>query len=188
MKRIERIRLLLLVVAICIIVAALGAALRDDRKKIFIQEDTGPSEAGSPTVEIQNFSYTSRNDDNFKEWEIHADTARHFRQEQLVEMVNLNVVFFRKNGSLYRLTGSRGRLETDSRNIMITDGAVATLPDNTTIRTESFVYNHENNSIKTDDPIQIRRGGFSVDGVGMRVDLSAQTLSILNKVNATGVQ
>jgi LPS export ABC transporter protein LptC len=62
----------------------------------------------------------------------------------------------------------------------------ASMPDNTTIHTNSFFYDNEKRVISTRDKIIIQRGNFALEGVGMVVDLNSEKLSILGHVKALG--
>ncbi len=187
MIRVEKIRVVLLCVSVCIIIVVLGVALRDKKPPIVIQTDTVQEKGAEVNIALKNFSYSSVNSTNFKEWALRAESATHYDEEQRVVLEDMVVHFYQEGTDKnYTLKGHAGQLDTKTKNITIEGGAEGILPDNTTIRTDSIFYDHAKRTISTDDAIVIDRGSFVMEGVGMIVDLNTEKLKILGKVKALG--
>lgn len=186
MRQVETIRVTLLCVAVCIIVIVVGVALREEKTPIVVQTEKPGTDAPQASIALNDFTYSSVNSSNVKEWSLQAAAARHYPAANRIELQDLVVQYFRDNGTAYRLSGSRGELNTKTRNLSVSGGVSALLPDNTTIRTESLYYDHEQRIIRTEDCVTIDRGTVQLEGTGMVVDLERQKLSLLGNVQALG--
>lgn len=187
MKKIEKIRAVLLCVSIFLILAVLGVAFREKKKQIVIKSDKlQRSSSINASIELKNVSYSTINDDNFKEWDIKAGSAKYFKDKERVVLEDLKVNLYRLDGKIYRLEGKHGEFDTKTRNIKMEGRVKGILPDDTEIQTESVFYDHERHIITTEDKILIKRGKSSIEGLGMVIDLKKEKLSILGKVKALG--
>lgn len=186
MRQVETIRVTLLCVAVCIIVIVVGVALREEKTPIVVQTEKSGSDGPQAAIALNDFTYTAVNSSNVKEWSLQAAAARHYRDEDRIELQDLVVQYFHDNGTAYRLSGSRGELNTKTRDLIVSGGVAGVLPDKTTIRTESMHYDHGHRIIRTDDRVTIDRGTVKLEGTGMIVDLKSQKLSLLGDVQALG--
>jgi LPS export ABC transporter protein LptC len=74
----------------------------------------------------------------------------------------------------------------ETRNIRISGGLKAVLPDSAAIETQSAWYDNAARTITTDDPLTITRGPLVMQGVGMVANLGTETVSILKNVHVAG--
>lgn len=186
MNKVQKIRRILLCVSVCLILVVVGLALRDKKKQIVIKTDTPAGASPVNGVALQNVAYSTTNKDNVKEWDLNARSAQYFQDEKKVVLEYPEINLYRPDNKTYRLKGSHGEFNTETKNIKMNGNIAGVMPDNTTIQTESFFYDNEKRLITTDDKIYIRRGTFAMEGVGMVVDLNREKLSILGKVKALG--
>ena len=172
-------RPILLIAAVSIIFVMLGVALLDNKAEIVLRSDQPDMDNATITVTLKDFTYTNTNAENARLWDVQAAAARHYRDQNR---------FYASGGQVYRLCGQNGTLDTATRDMYIQGGAVGSMPDNTTIETDWFRYDHARRIITTDARIRIMRPGFVMNGVGMQVTLDNQTLVIRNQVTAQGLQ
>ena len=182
---VRKVRLALLCVAVMSIAVVLVLAVREKKVSIVIRDASGPAEHGGLSIALADFTYTGIGDDNQKEFDLRAAAARHFRDENRIELEDLTATFY-KDDLTYRLWSRRGVFFTDSRNIQLSGSVRAVMSDNTTIWTDSIAYDHAGRVVSTDDPIRIQRGAFTMEGQGMVVDIETEQMTILQKVRATG--
>jgi LPS export ABC transporter protein LptC len=186
MKKIRRIRLIVLGIALVIIAAVLAVALLGQKKPIIIAKGKEDNATSTANVALTEVAYSTTNKDNFKEWDLNAQSAQYFQGEKRVILEDVIVNLYRPDGKTYHIKGTRGEFNTESRNISMQGNITASMPDNTTIHTNSFFYDNEKRVITTRDKIIIQRGNFALEGVGMVVDLNSEKLSILGHVKALG--
>jgi LPS export ABC transporter protein LptC len=188
MKNIKRIRLILLCFSVVVIAAVVVAAVSSKKKQIVTKTDM-PQTAGknAPNIELKNVAYSTTNIDNFKEWDLNAESAQYLQGEKRVLLDNLAVNVYRPDGKIYRIRGQKGEFNTESRDIKIRGAVHGVMPDNTTIQTESIDYDHEKRLITTQDKVFIQRGTkFALEGKGVIVDLAKEKMTILSNVKALG--
>jgi len=186
MTRVRRVRLALLGIAVVIIAAVMMLALRERRKQIVIKTETSAGTAAAPAVAVQEVAYSTTNKDNFREWDLQARSAHYFQNEKKVLMEEVTVKVYRPDGTAYQLRGKSGQYHTETKNIEMHGAIRGCMPDNTTIATESFYYDHAKRIISTNDKIMMRRGGLLLEGVGMIIDLNTEKLTLLGNVKAVG--
>ncbi len=153
--------------------------------RAIIDSDNGVKEdTDNTTVEIENFSYSFINRDNFKEWDMKAVSAEYYRDKEIIVLNDLEFFYYTENGDVYNLEALYGEYNTETRSIRLKGDVVGVLPDNTIVKTETLFYDHANSSVSTSDTITIQRGNFFMEGKGMDIDLVEEKLKLKDKVKA----
>lgn len=183
--KMRRIRLALLGVALLIIIIVVGAALKEKRTPFIIKAKETQSPPGDANFDVKDVSYGYTNKNNEKEWELRAAKAQYFKDQKLVKLEDIDVTLYRPNGQVYKLTGKHGELNIDTQNIIVQGAVKGSMPDNTQFATESFSYDNNKRIVTTRDKVFITRDTFSMEGVGMVVNVKEETLALLDKVKAT---
>jgi len=183
MQQVERLRTVLLWCALLIFLIVLGIAFTGEKTPIVQQQDTEEQRSVDATVELKNASYSTTNKDNVKEWDLKAQTATYFQDAKKVMLENLSVNLYR-SGNVYRLSGSSGEFNTETRDIWLRGNVIGILPDNSTIAVDSIFYDHTKRIMTTEEKVLIKRKNFSMEGIGMLLSLETQKLSILGNVKA----
>ena len=187
MNTIKRIRFILLFVAAVAVSVVVGMAIGTKKQQIVIKTGTPQTVKSGPSVELKNVAYSTTNNDNFKEWDLNAESAQYLQAEKRVILENLTVNVYRPNGKIYIIRGQHGDLNTESRDIKMHGDIWGQMPDNTTIQTETIDYDHTKRLITTQDRVFIRRNGrFALEGKGMIIDMAKEKMTILNNVKALG--
>jgi len=161
-------------------------ALHERRKQIVIKTDAAVGAASSPMVALEEVAYSTTNSDNFKEWDLQARSAQYYQNDKKVLLEDVLVRVYRPDGTAYQIRGTSGEYNTETKNIAMRGAIRGSMPDNTTIATESFYYDHAKRIITTNDKIQMQRGGLHLEGIGMIIDLEKEKLTLLGNVKAVG--
>ena len=187
MNTIKKIRFILLFVVAVAVSVVVGMAIGTKKQQIVIKTDTPQTVKSGPSVELKNVAYSTTNNDNFKEWDLTAESAQYLQAEKRVILENLLVNVYRPNGRIYIIRGQHGDLNTESRDIKMHGAIWGVMPDNTTIQTETIDYEHAKRLITTQDKIFIKRNGkFALEGKGMIIDMANEKMTILSNVKALG--
>ncbi len=134
-------------------------------------------------LQVRNVHYTEVGDSGMK-WEIKADAARYQKKENLALFDNLKVKLILKDGQTFVMTGDRGRLNTESRDMQI-EGNVGIVSDNgDRFTTDRLRYRNADRIVETERPVAMENGSVRISGVGMVVSLDARTVAILSQVRA----
>jgi LPS export ABC transporter protein LptC len=172
-------------VALIIILIVTATAFREKRTPYITKPEEVQHPPGDANLEVRDVAYGYTNRDNFKEWELRADSAQYFKGKKLVVLENLAVTFYRANGGVYRVTGKKGQLNIETQNITVEGDVKGIMPDNTRFATNSFSYDNNKRLVTTRDAVFINRNTFSLEGVGMVIDVKNEKLTLLDKVKAT---
>lgn len=117
-----------------------------------------------------------------KDWELEADTAQYFKNDNLTVFENVRVVFYSQNGANYTLTGREGRLRNDSKDMDIVGNVVVTSTDNYQLKTDSLKYIAGNRQISTKDKVFFTGPNISIEGVGFLADMITERAYVLANV------
>lgn len=184
-RKTRRLQIALLGVALIIIFIVLGTAFKEKRKPFITRPEEIQHPPGDANLEVKDVSYSYTNKDNVKEWELRADKAQYFKDKKLVMLEHMKVTFYRANGGVYRLTGNQGQLNIETQNIVVQGDVQGVMPDNTRFATNSFSYDNNKRIVTTKDAVFVTRDTFSMEGVGMVIDIKEEKLTLLDKVKAT---
>ena len=136
------------------------------------------------SMQINNIHYEQTNQDAFKEWELDAQTAQYFKDENKFALQSIEVTFFSNKEKVYKLTADRGEFYTDSKDIEVSGNVIAVTDEGYRIQTDSFRYNAEERKIFTDDEVTLTSEKMVMSGKGMVVNLDEERLYILEEVRA----
>ena len=186
MITVNKFRTPLLFVSVTIIVLVLGVAFREKKKHIVVEIDQPQNILNDANIKINKVVFSTTNKDNFKEWDLEAESAKYFEGEKRVALEKIKVNLYQQDGKIYHLIAETGELDTETRNINMRGQVEGVLPDQTRIETDTIKYTHKKRVITTNDKIVIIQGKFSMEGVGVVIDLDEERMSLLENVRAVG--
>jgi len=185
MLRIEKVRKVLLCFALLVILVVVVISFKGGSKKEIIPEAQKKEAASDQAdVKLEKVTYSTVNEDNIKEWELKAESARYFEDRELLSLEEVEVTMY-SDDKIYHLKGNEGRLNTKTRDIEIKGQVEVVMPDSTELRTETLNYDHQKKLMTSKNKVSIRRGKVIIDGVGVVINLNEQKLLILDKVRAS---
>ena len=185
MLRIEKARKVLLCFALLVILVVVVISFKDGSKKEIIPEAQKKEAASDEAdVKLEKVTYSTVNEDNIKEWELKADSARYFEDRELLFLEAVEVTLY-SDDKIYHLTGDEGRFNTKTRDIEIKGQVKVVMPDSTKLRTETLNYDHQKKLMTSEDKVSITRGKVTIKGVGVVINLNEKKLLILDKVRAS---
>ncbi|MBI3398218.1 MAG: LPS export ABC transporter periplasmic protein LptC, partial [Deltaproteobacteria bacterium] len=120
--------------------------------------------------------------DGRKEWELEADSAQYFKDDNLIVFENVKVVFYSKDGIYYTLKGRQGRLRNDTKDIDVAGDVVATSEDGYQLKTDTLKYTAAVRQITTKDRVVFTGHNMRIEGIGLLADMATERVSVLAKV------
>jgi LPS export ABC transporter protein LptC len=138
-------------------------------------------------LQVRDVRFTEVGDSGMN-WEVTADTARYQKEAQLAHFENIRVKLVTKEGATYVLTGDRGTLKTDSRDLEVEGNVLIVSEKGDRFTTRSLKYRNADRVIRTDDPVQMESGLVRVSGVGMVLHLDENRVTLLAGVRASSGQ
>jgi LPS export ABC transporter protein LptC len=135
-------------------------------------------------LQVRNVRFTDVGDSGMK-WELVADTARYQKKENLAFFEKMKVKLVTKDGRTFMMTGDRGKLNTESRDMEI-EGNVDISSDNgDRFRTDHLRYLSAGTLIETDGSVVMENRSIRVSGVGMTLSLEEKKIVLLSQVRAS---
>ena len=134
-------------------------------------------------LQIKDFHYTEVGDPDLV-WEINADTARYIRKDDITLFENVEIRLVFSNGGIYTITGEKGSLHTDTKDMDIYGNVVAVSNSGDRFETDRLYYSHSDRRIHTKDTVKMKRPGTDVKGVGMTLSLKDRRVTLLSNVSA----
>lgn len=138
-------------------------------------------------LQVRGVRFTEVSDSGMK-WEVTADTARYQKQDQLAFFEKIAVKLVMKDGATYLMTGDRGTMKTDSRDLEIEGNVVIVSEKGDRFTTRRLRYRNADRVISTADPVQMESGPIRVSAVGMILPLDEKKVSLLSGVRASSGQ
>jgi len=136
---------------------------------------------------IQNF-HRVKVKDGRTVWEITADDAQYYEDDNQIIVHEPRLTFFLKDGDRpCRVSGSEGRLSLDGREIdsVRLGGGVSVELDELVLRTDEATYDRERDLITSPGVVTVRSHAVEVRGQGMEISVGPQQLRLLGEVHTT---
>ncbi|MCD6487440.1 MAG: LPS export ABC transporter periplasmic protein LptC [Syntrophobacterales bacterium] len=134
-------------------------------------------------LRIKDFHYTEVGDPDLV-WEINAGSARYVKKNDIARFENVKIRLVFSNGGIYTITGEKGSLHTDTKDMNIYGNVVAVSNSGDRFETGSLYYIHNNKRIYTKDTVEMMRPGADIKGVGMILSLKDRRATLLSNVSA----
>jgi len=185
MLRIEKARKVLLCFALLVILVVVVISFNDDRKKEITPEIQKTDDASEESnVKLEKVIYSTVNEENIKEWDLKADTARYFEDKERLILEGVEARIY-SDDKTYYVTGNEGLFNTKTRDIEIKGQVEVVMPDRTELHTEILYYNHKKKLMTTNNKVLITREKVTIKGVGVVININEKKLLILDKVRAS---
>lgn len=117
-----------------------------------------------------------------KTWELEAKSAQQYQDQNTMVLEDVKVTFYAKEGRTFFLTGKRGTVYQDSKNVDLVGDVVLTSSDGYELKTHSVAYRHLEKIVSTSDPVEIEGEQVRLTGKGMLVNIEDKTFKILSQV------
>jgi len=179
----KKLRYILLTIASLAFILVMVALVRN----FLISEDIKPLGNLPPkgvNMQIENIHYEQTDQNAIKEWELDAESAQYFKDENKIALQSIEVTFFSNGGKGYKLTAKCGELHTDSKDVKLSGDVVAVTDEGDLIKADSFQYRAQERKIFTDDDVTVSSEKMVMNGKGMIIDLEKERLYILKEVRA----
>ena len=116
-----------------------------------------------------------------KTWELDAKAIQQYQDQNIILLEDVKVTLYTKDGRSFILSGQKGKVYQDSKNMELVGDVLLTSSDGYRLKTHSVSYRHANKKVTTSDPVEIEGKEIQVVGTGMRVDMEAKTIKVLNQ-------
>src|SRR5512139_877567 len=179
----KRVRLAILVCMIFIGAAVLAGFLFNlhGRKEIKEPDPLPKESAVDAKMYLEQIRFVEDKNGR-KTWELEAKSIEQHEDQNIVDLYDVKVTVYTKEGRSFVMSGERGTVNQKSKDAKLRGHVTLTTSDGYRLRTESVSYHHEKKQIDTSDPVEMEGEGFRVQGQGLFVDLESRFFRILGRV------
>jgi LPS export ABC transporter protein LptC len=117
-----------------------------------------------------------------KTWELEAKSIQQYQGQNIMLLEEVKVTFFTKEGQSFIISGNKGKVYQDSKNMELVGDVVLTSSDGYRLKTHSISYNNSEKKVTTSDTVEIEGEQIRLVGKGMWVDMEAKIFKVLNQV------
>ena len=123
-----------------------------------------------------------------KEWEVWADQAFGFKAENRWVLDRVKTEVFGSQGTHYIVTGSRGEVNSLTRDLKISGQVITQSSNGYVFVTDEITYSSRNRALESPDPIEMKGPAdeegnrLTLIGRGMRLFLNSENMEILEAV------
>lgn len=184
MKRTRLILGVLVILIVVGIVTALFVSSRKLREAEDTAEETTITESGPPSIEADRLKYTESEGGKVL-YEIESGQAKFFKDEARTEFSDIRVTFIYQEQYEIVVAGNRGVLNTDTKDIVISDNVEIRAATDYVLTTKTLSYNADRNEISTDDVITVTGPKANFSGTGLTFNMDTQELVIVSDISTT---
>lgn len=145
-------------------------------------QDTG----GRADVKIDQFTFVQTHNGS-KEWELKADRAEVFEEDQKAYLQKVAVTMNTPQGLRLTLDGDEGILDTQKKDFSLkknTDPMIIRLSNGYTIKTSGLKWSNAEREIITEGPAHISGSQIEIDGKELKVKVENQEVILSGDVKA----
>lgn len=184
MKRVKIILGVLIILIVAGIVVSLFMSSRKLKDAEDRQEETTTVSESAPSIEADTLKYTE-SEGGKTLYEIESGQARFFKDESRTEFSDIRVKFIYQEKYEIIVSGKSGVLNTDTKDIIITDNVEIRAATDYVLTTNSLLYNADRNEISTDDVITVTGPKADFSGKGLSFSMDTEELVILSDIKTT---
>lgn len=134
-------------------------------------------------LQVKDIHYTDVGDSGLK-WEIKADSAKYFKSENIAMFDQVRVKLIMEDGRAIIMTGDKGKLRTDTRDMDIFGNVVIISDKGDRLTTDILKYSGSEQRIYTEAVIKMENPRMQVSGIGMSLSLKDKDVALLSRVKA----
>jgi LPS export ABC transporter protein LptC len=180
MKKAKIVILLAIVFIGGIVLVTLWGNLRE-RRASEAEEEVPTISTGGADMRLEKVRFVEDKHGR-KTWELEAKSVQQFQNQNTMVLEDIKVTFYAKEGRTFFLTGKKGTVYQDSKNVDLLGDVVLTSSDGYELKTHSVAYRHSDKIVSTSDPVEIEGEQIHLTGKGMWVNIEDKTFKILNQV------
>jgi len=117
-----------------------------------------------------------------KTWELEAKSIQQYQDQNILMLEGVKVTLFTKEGRSFIISGNRGKVYQDSKNMELVGDVVLTSSDGYRLKTHSVSYHHLEKKVTSPDLVEIEGEQIRLVGRGMLVDMEAKIFKVLSSV------
>ena len=188
MKKVTQILLFIFFIAIIIEVVIIAPKVLD--QEVPVEEVQEGSFEGGPVEQRLTGVHLVEARQDEKEWELWSEEAKTYKDKKIWDLDKVRVKFFGKNGVIFHVTGKKGQVETQSKDMEVTGDVITRSSNGYVFRTEKVLYDssertlHGPQNIKMLGPKDAVDNRMTLRGNSLEANLDTSLMEVKNDVSA----
>ncbi len=137
-----------------------------------------------PDLRLENVHYEKTRKGK-TEWEIDARIARHYEGKDLLTLDSVKMTYYGSPERTVRILARQGRIKPSTKDVELLGDVLINSSDGYRLLTNSLKYCSKTSLITTNDRVILMGKSFKIEGVGMKMSIQNDRLSILHAVQTT---
>ncbi len=115
-------------------------------------------------------------------WELEANTIHQYQKENILLLEEVKLIYYSADGRMITLSGDRGKVYQDSKNVELMGKVVLTTSDHYQLKTNSLFYDHLKKKVTSSDPVELEGREIRLEGQGISISLEDKIFKVLHQV------
>ena len=179
----RKLKFAVLILTVVIAGAALATLLVNLREREVSQERVPEISSEGADMRLEKIHFVEDRQGR-KTWELEATLVSHYQDQNAMVLEDVTVTFYTKEGRSFVISGKRGKVHQDSRNVELTGNVQVASSDGYRLKTHSITYDHSERKASTSDPVEIEGEELRLVGKGMWMDMEDRVIRVLHQVKA----
>lgn len=178
-KKKVKIIVIALISIVVAVVAVFGIMQGTGRKKENVIKIM-PDEAD---IRIQDFVFTEVGQNKIR-WDVKAKSGQYQKKKNLALFEQVRIQATTEEGKIYVMTGQKGKMLTDKKDLEITGDVVITSDSGDRFTTDYLRYANDQRKIYTDAPVIMENNKMKIQAVGLIIFIDKGELILSSGVRA----
>ena len=134
-------------------------------------------------IRIQDFVFTEVGQNKIR-WDVKAKSGQYQKKKNLALFDEVRIQATKEEGKVYVMTGKKGKMLTDKKDLEITGNVVITSDSGDRFTTDYLRYVNDQRKIYTDAPVVMENNKMKIQAVGLTIFIDKGELMLSSGVRA----
>jgi LPS export ABC transporter protein LptC len=181
---IKKLKSILIIGSLCVVAFWIGLYAFRTQKPATPVPKVSTAGSGPGQVGLQEINFVQVKD-GVKVWELKAEAVEYQQTNNLVSFKKVALTYFPKGDKPINLVGKMGKLDTQTKNILMEGEVVISTPDGYELKVPSLYYKDSLREVSSAGTVNLKGPSISLEGQGMTMNLESQKVWVNRKVKMT---
>lgn len=172
------------VVGLIFMILIIGYYIITSHKKVVKKANPLDHILSQYALQLQDVHYVQDSPDKDIKWELNAKKVRFSKDRSIIVFSNFHLIVHSRGKKDFDLKGKQGKYKKDESMLYLKGNLRATYSKAYKVYIDSMVFNEKTGEGRSEDPVKIKGPFFSIDGIGMYLDIKKKKIRVLSDVNS----
>lgn len=181
---IKKLKNMLIIGILCVVAFWIGLYAFRTQKPATPVPQVSTTGSGPGQVGLQEINFVQIKE-GIKLWELKAEAVEYQQPNNLISFKKVTLTYFIKGDKPIRLVGNLGKLDTQTKNIVIEGEVVISTPESYEVKVPFLYYRDDIREVSSEGTVSLKGPDISLEGQGMTMNLDSQKVRVKSKVRMT---